>query len=531
MSDRPFTLKLIEEARDKYKTFEGKQFREQQIEALQFIIESERRLAVLNAPPGSGKSLIGMTLASIFHNTIYLCSSKILQDQLEREFPEAKVMKGRNNFQCQRNEMLACDNCSHTKRNPCEYRKYCHYDVQKRAVMNWPLKILNYSYFLNECAHVGMFSGSPLVICDEADTLKDHIANFIQLEVPLRLIEEFKLGEPKYKTAVSEKTIESWKDWAKSCIEILNVEVRRLKFFIEDWNGDPKSSDLVRLIKRQQRVEGYIYRFVLMIRYVDDTWIWQEVKSNFGGRWEFKPTWLTEPLSEEYFFRHGQRFVMMSGTFPPDIVIAKQVGFPIGDMDHLEVPSMFPIENRWVIMRPRYTLTRATAEEATEKIKAEVRTLLDRHWKEKGIIHAVSYKLAQTIMSTGDARLITHNSKDRDEVIQKFKDSDNPLVLVSPVLTRGVDLPDDLCRFIIWAKTPFLDLSDEVTKRRLYQGKFGQFWYRSEAAQTIIQGAGRGVRHATDKCVTYILDELGCNLIKENYRLFPGWFRDALREE
>lgn len=525
-----FSQEQIEEARDSFKAFEGKPFREQQIEALQFIIESDRRLSVLNAPPGSGKSLIGMTLAKIFGDTIYLCSSKILQDQLEREFPEAKVMKGRNNFPCLNNEGMNCDSCTHTKRYPCPQKFQCPYEVQKKAVKEWPLKILNYSYFLNECTYVGQFSGAPLVICDEADTLKDHVASFIQLEVPLWLIKDFNLGEPKYKTAVSEKTVESWREWAVKCTGRLLQESGRLKFITENMgNSDPVS--LSKTLKQKQRIDGYITRFKLMSQYVDKTWIWQEVRAGFGTRWEFKPIWLSEDLSEHYFFRHAGRFVMMSGTFPPPAVIAKQIGFPERDMECLEVPSMFPVENRWVVMRPRYAMSRATAEEAYKVLGDEILTLLKRHKNEKGIIHAVSYKLAEKIMESGEPRLITHNSKNRDEIIAQFKESEKPLVLVSPIITRGVDLPDDLCRFIIWAKAPFLDLSDEVTKARLYSGKFGQFWYRSETAQTIMQGCGRGVRHAEDKCVTYILDENGVRLIKENYKLFPGWFRDSLTEE
>jgi Rad3-related DNA helicase len=280
-------------------------------------------------------------------------------------------------------------------------------------------------------------------------------------------------------------------------------------------------------MREMKRTEMLIGQMQILHRYVDETWVWQRTERE----WSFRPIWLNEELAEQYFFRHGQNFVMMSGTFPPPQVIAKQVGMPFEEIDYMEVPSPFPVENRWVVCRKEYELSRKTAEVAVPAMKLAIKKILDDHPDEKGIVHAVSYKYAEAIMSIGDRRLITHNSKDRDEVIAEFKDASRPLVLVSPIITRGVDLPDDLCRFIVWAKAPFLDLSDEVTSRRVYSGSFGNFWYRSECAQTIIQGAGRGVRHFDDKCITYLLDGLAIKLITEHPLMFPEWFRDAVKFE
>ena len=53
-------------------------------------------------------------------------------------------------------------------------------------------------------------------------------------------------------------------------------------------------------------------------------------------------------------------------------------------------------------------------------------------------------------------RLITHDKENKTEVIEKFIKSDEPLVLISPSMGEGVDLPGDLCRFQIIYKLPFL---------------------------------------------------------------------------
>jgi Rad3-related DNA helicase len=102
-------------------------------------------------------------------------------------------------------------------------------------------------------------------------------------------------------------------------------------------------------------------------------------------------------------------------------------------------------------------------------------------------------------------------------------------VFVSPSSTRGVDLPDDQCRFIIVAKAPFQSLGDKLVKSRVYgAGGFGKFWYRAICAQDIVQASGRGVRHTNDHCTTYILDKQAEKLIVDNQGLFPRYWMDAV---
>jgi Rad3-related DNA helicase len=223
----------------------------------------------------------------------------------------------------------------------------------------------------------------------------------------------------------------------------------------------------------------------------------------------------------------------MSATFPPKLVLAKCLGLDTSDMDYYEIPSQFPVENRPVYCWPVVNLTSKTTDIELPKLILSIKQIVDSRPNVKILIHTTSYSLAnKIILGVDSSRFIIHsNSKDKQEVIDYFIESEKPLVLVSPSCERGLSLAEDLCRVIIIAKCSFLSLGDRVTSARLYGSKIGQIWYGSNAALTIVQQAGRGVRSKEDFAETFILDEQAKNLILKNPSWFPGWFLDSIQFE
>ena len=126
-----------------------------------------------------------------------------------------------------------------------------------------------------------------------------------------------------------------------------------------------------------------------------------------------------------------------------------------------------------------------------------------------------------------NSRLISHTSKNREEVLNYFEEDENPLVLVSPSMSEGVDLPYDKCRFQVIYKIPFPYLGDkQVDMRR----RRDQKWYAYKTVMTLMQAYGRGMRAEDDSCYTYILDS-DVNMILKSplYRsLIPDFFKEAI---
>ena len=215
--------------KNRFSTFQDKFLYPQQVDALDFIKESKAKINILCAPTGSGKSIIGM-IAGLHHKGddrfCYLCSSKILQDQIRHEFPEVEVMKGRANFPCNEYHGLTAADCPlmYNKKHKaiCIKENGCPYEQHKSKVLASPIQVLNYWYFLAEVNYVGRFISQgkyPIIICDEADTIEGVLSNFINLRIGPRIIDKLDLSPPQFKTTKARDGIASWLRFARTAKE------------------------------------------------------------------------------------------------------------------------------------------------------------------------------------------------------------------------------------------------------------------------------------------------------------------------
>jgi hypothetical protein len=83
------------------------------------------------------------------------------------------------------------------------------------------------------------------------------------------------------------------------------------------------------------------------------------------------------------------------------------------------------------------------------------------------------------------------------------------------------------CRVVILTKVPWPSLGDKRVAKRLYSPG-GKFWYRSQAARSIVQAMGRASRHDKDFSVGFILDSQFASNLYKTRELFPSWFREAV---
>jgi Rad3-related DNA helicase len=522
----------IFQLKSKFSHFKNFDFRPGQIDALEFIQDTGKDMLVICAPTGSGKSLINMVYGASVPKFAYLCSSKQLQRQLEKEFPEAAVMMGRNNFSCQMfpdqyPEISAADCIG---KNNCMELGNCTYRLHKQEVLNSQYQIINYHYFLFEANFVGRFSNYELVICDEGDAVEGILADFVNLVIPQYVIKKFNLEEPGRKTATAQDSIEVWQAWGNEFLtKIAEHCVVMARGILHETPGTKAH---LKAIKQLAKYEELKRKIKFFINNLSESWLFSSSKGKYGGeQWEFKPLWLIPEFTKEYFFKHSKRFVFTSATFPPKKVFAHQLGIDSNKLDFKEIETVFPVKNRPVKLTFTGDLAYKTFQDNIWKIQDKIVSIVNEHKDQKGIIHTISWKLNNLVMDMNrecKGRLITHDAKNKEEILKEFIESPEPLVFVSPSSTRGLDLPYDLCRFSILAKAPYLSMADKQVQQRVYSARLGQVWYRSMAAQEIVQSCGRGMRHEDDYCISYIIETQACKLVVDNQELFTRYFLDAV---
>lgn len=473
----------------------------------------------------SGKSLMGMALGELYPKFAYLCSSKSLQDQLSREFSgEVQILKGRSNYPCSWSTGLNAAQCINSQNTPCPEQSKCAYKLQKRKVDQSRRQILNYPYVLSEFNYVhSMNSGEPypIMIADEADVLENLLTGFISLSISSHNISKYGLDAPPFKT-FSQTNANAWIDWSLGLNRKLRAKLDYVMDQVANCSG-MQPYEQIELQKEQKEIEGLLIKLNIFSRNVDKTWI-----ANMYDRYsEFKPLWLKEDLARQFYWRHARKHVLMSATWPSKEIISRSLGIPLGDIDMIEVPSIFPVGANPVNLCNIGDMSYKTINQALPRIISAITRILSHHANHKGVIHTGNYKVAEAIMSTRNSRLITHNSFNKQEQIERFMSSTKPLVFVSPSSTRGMDLPDDLCRFTITAKAPFQSLTDRYISGRMHSKPIGQQWYISSCAQEIEQGVGRGMRSQSDWCENYILDIAACRMITSNPQLFGQYFLDS----
>lgn len=513
-----------------FKNFKDKEFRASQTRALDFALSSIRPLIALSAPTGSGKSLVGMVAGKQKSEAAYCCHSKALQNQLVQDFPRVAKLWGRSNYRCLRYRRVTAAECSHTKDNRCPNIGQCLYRLAKNKALAAPLASLNYSYFLTEANYVGRFSGRPLVVCDEGDVLEHILMDFITLSFQESELKRLKLAPPARKTAQARDSMDVWKKWAEDTKFVVQSEVERLGDGLEGIDFDNCNVEEKNLFRMWKKFGAILFKLNTFLRFVDNTWLFED--STYGGKrkFSFSPLWVTEDLAKFFLWRHMEQGLLMSATLPPPLVLSRILGVPAGDIAYQEIPSSFPIANRPIFLNPVVNLTRDTTDEQIPSLLAEIERIMQAHANEKGVIHSVSYRMAKIITEGIDSgRFISHNSQDRISKIEAFKKADWPAVLVSPSSDRGVSYDGDMCRFVIFPKAPWLSLADKKTKTRAYSGKMGNYWYQNAMLMSVLQGAGRGVRSETDFCQTYILDRQIVNAMGRHPEMLPGWFKDAIR--
>ena len=490
--------------------FPFKKYRENQEEVILKIIEAfnTKKFVVLDAPTGSGKSAIGITVARFFNSvfaskTHYLTIQKILQDQYKKEFPELYPMKGRGNFTCLLNgQSCAKGVCRKKKIKAC---RNCPYKMALNKAVVSPMTLHNFDSFYYQKF---VYNNRKLMVIDEAHNIENKFMSFISFTIDNKLI-PFNIPEhdtmEKYRSMVEE-----YYSLVKSYI--IGLESRKEKFGLSD--------DDIDLLDELTRIEEKTRRFLD----TDVRFVFERKIDGPTTKVIFKPIEVG-PFTH-IVYDYADNILLMSATCLNKEQFARNNGIPIDEMEYVEIPSTFPIENRPIYATNELDLTYKKMNDELPKIPKIINRYLREYEGERGIIHTHTNKLVYEIKKgVRSNRLLFKDDFVSVNTLLEAHARREDSVIVASGFHEGLDLKDDLSRLQLILKVPYPSLADQQLKARMEVDKD---YYQYLTSLKIIQSYGRSVRSKDDWCDSYILDKNFIRFKGMAKKFLPTWFVEAI---
>lgn len=481
---------------------------------------------ILNAPTGIGKSAISFAVANFFKSAYVLTSQKILQEQYYKELNIPYIM-GKGNYVCNLNRKLNCDLGQCHGSFKCTIQD-CPYTYARQTAINTPISNFNYSLFLMINRANFKLPVRNLIICDECHNLENQLINTSTIVINKKILEHLGINnfiqipkvsddeEYKFKWLFGELKRVVFNEWTK--IEDNLKRMNKWQFLKKAANVSSKKKIVESYLDAIVKIED-MYKLKQKIVLTQDKDDQIEFKILFGNK-----------LFETMIAPYGKYFLHMSATALSKENFCATIGLVPDDVEYIQCDSTFPVENRLIYFDPIGSMVMREKAKTLPKLVEEIKNILKKYPNDKGIIHTVNYQVANYILeqlwgSEEGARLLKPQGRNRETIMKTFNMSQNPYVLISPSLTEGIDLKDDLSRFCIICKVPYPSIADEWTKQRI---KIDQNWYNVKTAETLIQMTGRSIRSEQDHAETYILDSNFMDFAARNINLFPQWWKDSV---
>ena len=520
------------------------------IRGVERAFNSGKKFVVCCAPTGTGKSFLAKTLSGLssgptekFKNSINtyaaykqdfagnyinevdclsqppfgtfaLTITKSLQDQYLKLFPDTSILKGKSNYICDVDphfdvETAPCVLVSKIRDECWEKNRCPYYNARNNSLLS-QFAVLNYKMFLALPNHV---KRKNFIICDEASELEDELVKRFSAEV---VYDRLKLYGVECRTLLTDNR-DKTRTWIYDLIFNVSEQINTL---INRVNKKQRTLSQPERIKLQ-----YLKNVHNSLTTVDGLWRECEfIIDKDSKKVSFTP--LTADRLTKFIFDYAENVLLMSATIIDHKNFAKTLG--IKDYEYVEVGSDFDSQKSPIYVSSKNKLNYKNLTNTLPVICEQIKTIIDHHKTEKGIIHTHSRDITNFLagkLSSNKRFLFRDDHFNNEEILKQHYETDFPTILVSPSLAFGVDLKDHLARFQIIVKLPFLPLSSKRIKKLF---EIDKDWYENKMLNALVQACGRATRSKNDFSTTYILDGNIVNTIKRVKDKLPNAFIERI---
>lgn len=460
----------------------------------------------------------------------------------------------------------------------------CKYIAERKKAIRSDVCLMTYQlflYMLNRSDNDFSFGGRDIIFCDECHNVPDIVQNKytpVIKEENFKLLKNlYEIGQTEYENSVISqarnledkfplynefKTYNGLQSILKSIFNNMcnsnttNLDnVVSINTYIDIWD---KFDSVVKLLEsiiaqrkqaqNEQENDLKIYKYCSHYRnlmcHLHD---FAEAIFEAGENYLIKqveydndniPSVIFNCVKEDYMvykylLNHVPHHVMLSATVGGKEAFEENVGIKYtqtGKTKMIRIPSTFDFSKSPIQIFTKYKMTYDKKDYSFEKLKPLIYKLINKFEGKKGLIQTGSYKNAKELYYTAPKEiqkrfLIYNDSKEKTTILKKHKMSKDTII-IGPTLAEGIDLPDDLCRFIIILKVPYPSLTSKLVQAKM---KLFPNWYSSTASNLIIQGIGRGNRNKNDYCSTFILDGCFKRLFNETQNQYSEELKNRMK--
>ena len=438
-----------------------------------------------------------------------LTITKNLQNQYKELFEDTSILKGKSNYKSTIDPNIDVELESlimpkkildiHRAQNKCPY-----HNARNEALTN-NFTALNYKMFFSLPQHVRR---RDAIICDEASELEEEIVKRFSITIDYNQLDRLGVTYSKLIT-VNKKSVLNW----------ITSLVNELADIRDELLTNKNKNKIQQSLKQKNKLLS-ISRLYNSLITIHAHWYESDFIVEKDGS-AVKLTPLKVNVLSDTIFSHGDKVILMSATIVDHKSFAKTLG--ITDYEYIEVGCEFDSELSPIYVSTKAKLNHKNLVKEMPKVVDQIRKILDIHKFDKGVIHTHTNAITSMINgSIKDKRMLYRQVNSTNEDILELHSADNkPTVLVSPSLTYGVDLKDNLARFQIIVKLPYSPLGSKRVKALFEQDKR---WYENKMLVNLIQACGRGTRSTTDHCKTYILDGNVVRVLQSCKERLPKYF-------
>lgn len=449
-----------------------------------------------------------------------LTITKSLQDQYKEMFDDISVLKGKSNYKCVVDdnynvEMAPCAVLKSLKEDCWSKNKCPYYNSRNQALIS-TFATLNYNMFFSLPDHV---KRREYLVCDEASELEDQLVKQFTCTINFDVLRKSEIVISPFDSSNYSKAYK-WVSLMKNRInERIDIIKELVKRGVSSKGGKLASKNHVDNLKTEIiNLRGILTKLNIL----EETWSFCEyifetdIKSI-----SFVP--LKVDKLSKFLFNFGDKVVLMSATIIDHKNYCKSLG--IEKYKYIEVDSSFDAKNAPIYVNTKVKLCYSNLNQNLPNLKKQIMEICEYHKNEKGLIHTHTNTITNYLNRNINEKrfLFREPGVNNEDILLQHYESSDPTVLVSPSMGYGVDLKDDLARFQIIIKAPYLPMNDKRIEKLM---KLDASWYTNKMLGTLIQSCGRAVRSKLDYCATYILDGAIIESVIKNKNKLPKYFLD-----